>query len=313
MITHTTNKCTNCGAEDSIATNFRAGQVECEVCGAVLEDRIIDETYEGRNFGNENQTSGKDQTRVGGPLNPYSEKSNLSVNFVSKQDMPSKKRHRLNGAESSHIKKIFQQADMFGDTLKLPTSTKNRAHNILDEVKSSGKLKGRNLKGIIAAVFYFACREESIPRKLNEISTELNLDSKLVSKCCNTIKKCLVQKPEDLNNTVMNFIMTCCNKLSRKYGGSIKNFVDLRKLSREICETICKKEIIAGRNPSTIAGASVLIASKLLEMQIGKKEIADESSTTENTILNAYNKLMNYKKHIIPEKYIEKIHLLTKN
>ena len=65
---------------------------------------------------------------------------------------------------------------------------------------------------------------------------------------------------------------------------------------------MCKLEIIAGRNPSSVATSSILFAIKLLDnCKLGKSEIADVSKTTENTITSAYNKLLEYKNEICPK------------
>ena len=325
MITHATNKCTNCGVEDSIVTNFNAGQVECKACGAVLEDRIIDETYEGRNFGNENQTSGKDQTRVGGPMSRYAEDI-TPVNVVSKHngDISTKMRHRSSGVKSSNNNQICSKMEKLGEKLGLALSTLNIAKDLLSDLERKDKLKGRSLESIIASVFYFACRQEGIPRKLSQISKVLNLEQKTVNKSFNMIKGYVNKTLDDqITKTVSGLVRQCCDSIQDELKDQNKNvadqsketskFSELKKYSSEICELICKKEIIAGRNPSTIAAASVLIASKLLGMKIGKKDIANSTSTTENTISNAYNELIKFKEYIIPDKLKSEKHLLEKN
>ena len=312
MITHTTNKCKNCGMEDSIVTNFNAGQVECKACGAVLEERIIDETYEGRNFGNENQTSGKDQTRVGGPMSRYTEDI-TPVNVVSKHngDISTKMRHRSSGIKCSNITQINSKTDLLGSKLELSPATLGIAKDLLADLEQKDKLKGRSLESIIAAVFYFACRQEGIPRKLSQISKVLGLDQKTVNKSFNMIKGYVNKKDDDqITRTVSGLVRLCCDIIQKELNDN-KKVSELKKYSSEICELICKKEIIAGRNPSTIAAASVLIASKLLEMKIGKKDIANSTSTTENTISNAYNELIRFKDYIIPEELKNKKHLLV--
>ena len=325
MITHATNKCTNCGVEDSIVTNFNAGQVECKACGAVLEDRIIDETYEGRNFGNENQTSGKDQTRVGGPMSRYTEDI-TPVNVVSKHngDISTKMRHRSSGVKFSNINQICSKTEKLGEKLSLSSSTLGIAKDLLLDLEKKDKLKGRSLESIIASVFYFACRQEGIPRKLSQISKVLELEQKTVNKSFNMIKGYVNKTLDDqITKTVSGLVRLCCDKIQEalkeqnkklsELNDPNKKVSELKKYSSEICELICKKEIIAGRNPSTIAAASVLIAAKLLEMNIGKKDIANSTSTTENTISNAYNELIKFKEYIIPEELKNKKHLLEKN
>ena len=75
MYTLNIDRCTLCNSENTIITDFNSGQVACTNCGAVLDDRIIDETSEWRNFSSENPgSSSSDPNRVGGPINPISMK-----------------------------------------------------------------------------------------------------------------------------------------------------------------------------------------------------------------------------------------------
>ena len=46
---------------------MRNGELVCSNCGLVAEDRIIDDTYEKRNFGSENGGN-KSESRIGGPM-----------------------------------------------------------------------------------------------------------------------------------------------------------------------------------------------------------------------------------------------------
>jgi transcription initiation factor TFIIB len=220
-------------------------------------------------------------------------------------------RHRSSGVKCSNITQINSKTDWLGGKLQLSPATLGIAKDLLADLEQKDKLKGRSLESIIAAVFYFACRQEGIPRKLSQISKMLELDQKTVNKSFNMIKGYVNKKEDDqITRTVSGLVRLCCDIIQKDLNDN-KKVSELKKYSSEICELICKKEIIAGRNPSTIAAASVLIASKLLEMKIAKKDIANSTSTTENTISNAYNELIKYKDYIIPEELKNKKHLLV--
>ena len=40
------NICPRCGSRDSQVTDNRSGEIVCQCCGLVFEERIIDDTYE---------------------------------------------------------------------------------------------------------------------------------------------------------------------------------------------------------------------------------------------------------------------------
>ena len=200
MITHTIDNCKYCNAQNSIITDFSAGQVVCSSCGAVLEDRIIDETYEGRNFGSENQGSGgKDQTRVGGPINAYTEEINAGVSIATKKNGTplSNIRMRSSGSSNNSLQRIFKKADELAQKLELKKSIVDKAKDLLALVEKQKKLKGRSLDCIIASVIYVACRLTNVPRPLPEIAKNLGLEKKTVNKCFNSIKHIIIENNDN--------------------------------------------------------------------------------------------------------------------
>lgn len=54
-----------------------------------------------------------------------------------------------------------------------------------------------------------------------------------------------------------------------------------------------------------------LIASKLTQVNINKKDIAEKTTKTENTISNAYQGLLKYREYIIPDNLKDKIYLFS--
>ena len=312
MITHTIDNCKYCKAQNSIITDFSAGQVVCSSCGAVLEDRIIDETYEGRNFGSENQGSGgKDQTRVGSPINAYAEEFNAGVSIATKKNGTplSNIRMRSSGSSNNSLQRIFKKADELAQKLDLKQIIVNKAKDLLALVEKQKKLKGRSLDCIIASVIYVACRLKNVPRPLPEIAKNLGLEKKTVNKCFNSIKHIIIENNDNqIAQNVSGLVNSYCNKLEEKLEKQEKR-KSLKKHAMEISEMICNKEVIAGRNPSTIAAVSILIASRLLELTLSKKDIADTTTTTENTISNAYQDLLKYREHIIPDRLKDKMNL----
>ena len=59
--------CPKCKAINSFVNDVRAGEFVCTSCGLVSNERVIDDTYEKRNFGSENGGKGA-ESRIGGPM-----------------------------------------------------------------------------------------------------------------------------------------------------------------------------------------------------------------------------------------------------
>jgi transcription initiation factor TFIIB len=297
MYTLNIDRCKICQSADCIITDFTNGQIACTNCGAVLDDRIIDETSEWRNFSSENPgSSNSDPNRVGGPINPYLDEINLSTTISTnkRNGILSKWQRRSLGSGGRSLYRIFKRVDELASKLDLPLSIIEKTKDILINVEKSNKLKGRSLESVIASVFFHACRLCNAPRTLKDLVKDLNLEKKDVSRCFNAIKN-VISLPQDtsLAANITGLVNQYCYKLNIP--------ANIRSASSEISEEVCSKEIIAGRNPATVATASILYALKLFgETKLSKKEISDASKTTENTINSAFQALLANKELITP-------------
>jgi transcription initiation factor TFIIB len=296
MITLNIDICPNCKAKDSVITDFTNGQVACTQCGSVLDDRIIDETSEWRNFSSENPGGSNDPNRVGGPINPYLEDINLSTTIATtkKNGILSKWSRRSIGSGNKSLHRIFRRVDELAMKLDLPLSIIDTSKDLLIKVEKAGKLKGRSLDSIIAAVFFAACRQNRAPKTINDIVQNLQLEKGEVSKAFSAIKTIIASSQDlSISSNTVGLVGTYCNRLETSN--------QIKKAACDIAEEVCKKEIVAGRNPSTVATASILFALNLYkDITLTKKDISNLSKTTENTIASAYQLLLINKESITP-------------
>ena len=243
------------------------------------------------NEGSEDKRKPKDQIR--------------SSEVNEEETIPKAKHQAKNGNTITVLQKIFKRADELSQKMNLDQLINDKMKELLIKVEKEKKLKGRSLDYIIASVIYVACRNGGIPRPLAEIAKSLDLDKKAVSKCFNSIKNIIIDNTDNqISQNVAGLVGSYCNKMELP--------VNVKDVAVEISDLICKKEVIAGRNPSTIAAVCILIASKLTEFRrLNKKDIAEKTTTTENTISNAYQELLKYKEHIIPENLKDKKDLFS--
>ena len=243
------------------------------------------------NEGSEDKRKPKDQIR--------------SSEVNEEETIPKAKHQAKNGNTINVLQKIFKRADELSQKMNLDQLITVKMKELLIKVEKEKKLKGRSLDYIIASVIYVACRNGGIPRPLAEIAKSLDLDKKAVSKCFNSIKNIIIDNTDNqISQNVAGLVGSYCNKMDLP--------VNVKDVAVEISDLICKKEVIAGRNPSTIAAVCILIASKLTEYRrLNKKDIAEKTTTTENTISNAYQELLKYKEHIIPENLKDKKDLFS--
>ena len=167
------------------------------------------------------------------------------------------------------------------------------------------KIKFKLLESVIASVIFVVCRNEEEPKTMQEISTQLELDRRAVNRCYNSIRDSITENKNQIPQTVSRLISSYCDKILDN------NNEKLKKLSCDISVNVCKYELIAGRNPTTIAAACILIGATLLKLNVGKKIISKKVGTTENTISSAFCILKEYIDSIVPIEFKDELYLLN--
>ena len=234
------------------------------------------------------------------------EKLNIEEEISSNQKSHKSKGNKKESNTSQN--KINEKVENFGKKINLSKEIIEKVKTLSLKVIDEKKLKQKLYDNTIASVIFIACRNAEEPKTMQEIASQLELDKKGVNKCYNLIKDTIEENKNQIPQTVSGLINNYCDKLINKDNSTLKN------ISVEIGNNVCKYELIAGRNPNTIAAACILIGAKLLNLKdVNKKFISKNVGTTENTISNAYNVLMEYKNSIVPDEYKNNINLLDEN
>ena len=154
-------------------------------------------------------------------------------------------------------------------------------------------------------MLFIASRKSNLSKSFKEISKMFGVEEKRIKKAYNYIKTVVVNSlsPEELNSTTTNYIRSFCEANNEN-----NNFINL---ASDISKNINDSCILEGRNTRTIAGISLLIASKLIiPEKINKKMICNEFAT-ENTMDNVFEKIRGFLDKIIPEEYQSNIENLS--
>ena len=295
------NKCPRCGALDSKITDRGNGEIVCQNCGLVFEERIIDDTYEKRNFNNENGGNRGD-SRIGGPMKA-GEGSNLGSSLVIyDKNGHAKKARGGNGTYSqTPMERNFDEIEKILNNQDIKKSIIEDTKDIYNQVTKVLKMKGRNLKTMICAMYFIASRNANLSKSFKEIAKMFGVEEKKIKKAYNYIKTVVVNSvsPEQFNETINNYIRSFCEKNLEKEM--------LINLASTISQNINNTYILEGRNTKTIAGISLLIATKLFKPeQINRKLICQEFAT-ENTMDTVFEKIRSSLDKIIPLEYHNKI------
>ena len=76
--------------------------------------------------------------------------------------------------------------------------------------------------------------------------------------------------------------------------------MDVLSAAKQTAQNIDSLQIIAGRNPLTVAGVSVYIVTQLSTEKKSITEIANAVNMKEGTIKGAYKDIYMYRKEILP-------------
>jgi transcription initiation factor TFIIB len=202
--------------------------------------------------------------------NTLSNKTKYEFNRLRTWDQRSKSR------STATLSKAFTLLNTMKTKLAIPNNVVENAAYIYRKVVSAKLTRGRTLASLVSASLYAACRENNIPRTLDDIADAGNIERRVLSKDLRTIIKRLGLNLNQYD--ISSFISKISNNmnLSEK---TKRDAFDILKL----CES---KEITAGKHPVAQAAASLYIACMINGEKISQKKFSEESGISDVTIRN---------------------------
>ncbi|MFQ5837803.1 MAG: transcription initiation factor IIB family protein [Thermoplasmata archaeon] len=283
-------KCPECGSRDLVRDDYRA-ELVCNSCGLVIEEDIIDQGPDWRNF---NIYERYGSSRVGSPANPMIPDKGLSteipvatrdahgkslstearVKFYRMRMLHNQVRQSKKGERS--LGEGLKQVDRFASLMRLPPSIREEAAVVYRKAAQQGVVRGRSIAIIAAASIYVACRLHGFPRTLREIVDALKLDRKKLSRTYTILNRELklrvpTTSPED-------------------YLPRISEVLELesetRTMAARMVRDLSSDPAFASMLPTgTVAGA-VYIASILCDDRRSQDEISKAAGVSEVTLRN---------------------------
>jgi len=160
-------------------------ELVCEDCGLVLDERNIDRGPEWRAF---NHSERQSKSRVGAPITETMHDKGLTTTIDWKdkdaygRSLSSEKRsqmHRLRkwqerirtkDAGERNLQFALSEIDRMASALGVPRSVREVASVIYRRALNEDLIRGRSIEGVSTAALYAACRQEGIPRSLDEVA-----------------------------------------------------------------------------------------------------------------------------------------------
>jgi len=271
-----------------VITDSDRGEVFCGGCGLVLVQNLDDTSNENRSYSSEdfmkNARTGPAtsltmfdkglSTVIGANKdsfgNSLSSKTKYEFKRLRTWDQRSKSR------TTSSLSKAFTLLHGMKTKIGVSDNVVENAAYIYRKTVNAKLTRGRTMSSLIAASLYASCRQNNIPRTLDDIAKAGNVERRILSRDLRTIIKKLSLNLNQYDTA--SFIVKISNNMNLSEKTKRDAFEILKK---------CEDEgITAGKHPVAQAAASLYIACIVNGEKISQKKFSNESGVSDVTIRN---------------------------
>jgi transcription initiation factor TFIIB len=284
--------CPECGS-DRLVNSDDLGELVCNDCGLVVDEGNIDRGPEWRAFDQRERDS---KSRVGAPITETMHDRGLTTTIDWKdkdaygRSLSSEKRsqmHRLRkwqerirtkDAGERNLQFALSEIDRMASALGVPRSVREVASVIYRRALNEDLIRGRSIEGVATSALYAACRQEGIPRSLDEVAEVSRVPQKEIGRTYRYISQelGLELKPVDPKQFVPRFASEL--ELSK----------EVQAKANEIIDVSAEQGLLSGKSPTGFAAAAIYAASLLCNQKRTQREVAEVAQVTEVTIRNRY-------------------------
>ena len=283
------NSCPECNSTDFDNTSS-SGEIICKRCGLVIAENMVDQGPEWRVFDHEQRV----RVRGGAPLNEaihdYGlptvidwQNDNISPENLAKWYRMRKwqKRIRVSGAKERNLAFALSEIDRRCSNLGLKRDIRESASRVYRNALDNNLIRGRTIKGVVAASIYISCRMCHLPRTLGEIAGALDVTKKELGR----IHRFLVK---ELN---IKLIPTSPKDYIPRFASELKLSEKSEVKAIEIIDKSQKEGLTIGKGPNGVAAAALYISSQMLGERKSQRDVAEVAGVTEVTVRSRYKEL----------------------
>jgi len=284
--------CPECEA-DSLVTSGDGGEVVCEDCGLVIEETNIDRGPEWRAF---NHSERQSKSRVGAPTTETMHDKGMTTQIDWKnkdaygRSLSSEKRRQMSrlrkwqerirtkDAGERNLQFALSETDRMASALGVPRSVREVSSVIYRRALDEDLIRGRSIEGVATGCLYAACRQEGIPRSLEEVADVSRVERKEIGRTYRYISQelGLEMEPVDPKQYVPRFV------------SELGQSEEVKAKADEIIDVTAEQGLLSGKSPTGYAAAAIYAASLLCNEKKTQREVAAVAQVTEVTIRNRY-------------------------
>ena len=298
MNTDNNDICDRCNSINSLITDYVYGEIVCNNCGKVYEERLIVDEYENRTF----QDDSNKIQRIDAPINPIYE-NEIGTKLIIREN--GKTECMNNYSKKTSIGGIFSAIQKLLSYLGVSQNIIEKTKDYYFTLSKNQKMQGRNLKNIILAIYYYSSKKAGYVKTFKQISIMFNVPERALKKAYTSIVGFLddpFEKENESNNIPINLI--------RDFIGEDESKYEIKMIAINILENIYNKGFLEGKSPKTLAWLSLFLSYKLFNDNLYDKKEFHKEFCTMTTLMKAYDEIKGNLKMIIPENYYDKLHLL---
>ena len=279
-------------------TDFETGEVICQNCGKVLQDKISNDRKDNNaftkneydsHFGSKSSLRFHDMglaTIIGKFNHDFSGKSvdykmRPAINRMRYWDARS---HTKNSSERN-LRIALSEMEKLKEKLCLSDAIIERSAYVYRKAVKAQLIRGRSIIGIVGACVYVACREMDVTRTIMDISNNLQESRSSIAKNYRMLfqnLKLTVSVPDPIRCII-------------KIANNLEIPENTKREAIHIFDTLKEKKLIAGKKPYSVAAAVIYMAGIKTGVNLSQQNISKVSGITVVTIRNRYKE---YIKHV---------------
>ena len=285
------------GRSSITITDFETGEVICQNCGVVLQDKISYNLKDDNVFANnEYHTHGGNRSTLRfhdmglattiGKLNHDS--AGKPINYKIR---PAMKRMRLWDARSKaknsserNLRTALSEMEKLREKLCLSDAIIERSAYLYRKAARAQLIRGRSVKGVVGACIYVACREMDATRTIIDISKNTQETRSSIAKNYRILFQNLrltVSVPDPIKCIV-------------KIANNLKIPENTKREAISIFDILKEKKLTAGKKPDAVAATILYMASIKTGLNLSQQKISNVSGITGVTIRNRYKEYIKY-------------------
>ncbi|KAB7515670.1 transcription initiation factor IIB [Halosegnis rubeus] len=273
------------------------GELMDEETGLIVDEDNIDHGPEWRAFSHQEQ---QQKSRVGAPTTRTMHDKGLTTNIdwqnkdASGHTLSQEKRsqmqrlrtwqERIRTQESGerNLQFALSEIDRMASALGVPRSIREVASVIYRQALDRDLIRGRSIEGVATASLHAACRQESIPRSLDDITEVSRVERREIGRTYRYISQELELALEPVDPK--SYLPQLASKLETSD--------EVQQEAARIVEKTTELGLHSGKSPSGYAAAALYAASRIVGPKLTQRAVADVADVTVVTIRNRYQEQM---------------------